>query len=138
MNPPIHYYGGKVKQAKQICDVLHQYDFHTYIEPFGGSGAILFAKSPSHMEVYNDIHSDLVNMFKVLRNSNTFNEFVEFVEHSPYAREIFYESRDTIRANKSMTDVERAGHFFITSHQSFCGSHHSTSNTWSSGGYILM
>jgi len=114
MKPPIRYYGGKVYQAEWICDVLRQYTFHTYIEPFGGSGAILFAKPPSPVEVYNDIHSDLVNMYRVIRNPDTFKEFAEFIENSPYARDIFYESRDSIQNDKSMTDVERAGHFFIT------------------------
>jgi len=121
MKPPIRYYGGKTYQAEWICDVFRQYKFHTYIEPFGGSGAILFAKPPSPVEVYNDIHSDLVNLYRVIRNPDTFAELVDFVESSPYAREIFYESCDVIRKNTPMSDVKRAGHFFISVRQSFSG-----------------
>jgi len=132
MNPPIRYYGGKVFQAEWICDVLRQYKFHTYIEPFGGSGAVLFAKPPSHVEVYNDIHSDLVNLYMVLRDPQTFEEFVNFVENSPYAREILQVSRVALRNNKPMTNVERAGHFFITLRQNFTG----TQRGWSSIGKI--
>jgi len=130
MKPPIHYYGGKAYQAEWICDVFRQYKFHTYIEPFGGSGAILFAKPPSPVEIYNDIHSDLVNFYKVLRDRDTFDAFTYFVENSPYARETFYESREIIRTDVHTSDVERAGHFFITIRQSFSGCQCS----WSSQG----
>jgi len=134
MKPPIRYYGGKTCQAEWICDVLRQYKFHTYIEPFGGSGAVLFAKPVSPVEIYNDIHSDLVNMFRVLRTPDTFDALINFLEFSPYARETFYESRDIIRAKKSIPfvapDIERAGHFFITTQQSFSG----CQDNWSSIG----
>jgi len=69
MKPPIRYYGGKFYQTDWILDVLQQYTVHTYIEPFGGSGAILFAKPPSPVEVYNDIYSDLVNLYRVPKPS---------------------------------------------------------------------
>jgi len=121
-----------VYQAEWICDVLQQYKFHTYIEPFGGSGAILFAKQLSPIEVYNDIYSDVVNFYRVLRNPDTFAKFVDFVESSPYSREIFYESRDSIRADTSMTDVERACHFFIVLRQNFSAK----MATWSSVGKL--
>jgi len=134
MKSAILYYGGKAYQAQWICDILRQYTFHAYIEPFGGSGAILFAKPPSPVEVYNDIHSDLVNFHRVLRDPATFNQFMDFVENSPYSREIFYESRDNIRENKAMTDVERAGHFFIAIRQSFSG----CQSSWSSFGKAGM
>jgi hypothetical protein len=43
--------------------VIKHYQFQTYIETFGGSGAILFAKEPSPVEVYNDLYSDLVTLY---------------------------------------------------------------------------
>jgi len=121
MKPPIRFYGGKHYQIDWILEVFRQYNFHTYIEPFGGSGTILFAKPPSKVEVYNDLNSNLVNMYRVIRNPDTLKEFAEFVENSPYARETFNESCKILQENKSLTDVERAGHFFIVIRQSFSG-----------------
>ena len=130
MKPPIKYYGGKWYQAAWILDVIRHYQFKTYIEPFGGSGAILFAKEPSPVEIYNDIYSDLVTLYRVLRNPKTYKELIRFVENSPYSREMFYESKETLSSNNKLSTVERAGHFFITIRQSFA----SVRSHWSSAG----
>jgi DNA adenine methylase len=131
MKSPIRYYGGKTYQAAWILNVIKCYEFKTYIEPFGGSGAILFAKEPSKVEIYNDIYSDLVTFYRVVRNTKKFMELIMFVENSPDSREHFCESKNAL-SNKRLSTIERAGHFFITIRQSYagCGSH------WSSAGKI--
>lgn len=39
-----------------------------YIEPFGGGGAVLFAKEPPPFEVYNDYNAQLTNMMWQIQN----------------------------------------------------------------------
>ena len=39
-----------------------------YVEVFGGGGTILLSKQPDRFEVYNDVNSDLVNMFVCIRD----------------------------------------------------------------------
>jgi DNA adenine methylase len=129
MKPPLRYYGGKTYQAAWILDVIKRYEFKTYIEPFGGSGAILFAKEPSKVEIYNDLYSDLVTLYRVLRNPRMYKEFVMFIENSPYSREIFGDAKNAL-SNERLSSVERAGHFFIAVRQSFGG----VRNSWSSSG----
>ena len=118
MKSPIKYYGGKTLQAEWICGVINGYDFRCYVEPFGGSGAILFAKEPSPIEIYNDVYSDLVTFFRVLRSPHLYKQFVQFLKCSPYSREIYHESCDAIR-NGKLSEVERAAHFFIAIRQSW-------------------
>ena len=79
---------------------------------------MLFAKEPSPVEIYNDLYSDLVTFYRVLRDPKTYEEFIRFVENSPYSRELFYESKNAL-ASEKLSDVERAGHFFIVIRQSF-------------------
>jgi len=43
-------------------------EYGRYIEIFGGSGAVLLGKEESRFEVYNDVDSELVNCFRVIRN----------------------------------------------------------------------
>lgn len=44
-------------------------EYNRYIEPFGGSGAVLFGKKhPDNFEVYNDYNHNLVNLFKCMRD----------------------------------------------------------------------
>ena len=47
---------------------------HIYCEVFGGGASLLCAKEPSAVEVYNDIDSRLVNLFRVLRDREAFEE----------------------------------------------------------------
>lgn len=66
MKPPFPYYGGKITIGPEIARLLPR---HThYVEPFAGSLAVLFAKSPSVHETVNDLDHDIVNFWSVLRD----------------------------------------------------------------------
>lgn len=119
MNPPISYYGGKTTIAKWIISIIARYQFTSYIEPFGGSGAILFAKEPSKVEVYNDIYTDVVNMYRVIRNKRTLNIFTFLVDCVPYSRKFFKECRDRLFNDFTMNNIERAAMFYIVCRQSY-------------------
>ncbi|GHO94821.1 hypothetical protein KSF_048690 [Reticulibacter mediterranei] len=88
MKKPFGWYGGKEALAPTLVSLLpvHQ----VYCEVFGGSGALLFAKSPSPLEIFNDLDSGVVNFFRVLRDP----EQAEVLQHqlalTPYAREEYY------------------------------------------------
>lgn len=65
MKSILQYPGSKWRIAKQIVSLLPPH--HTYLEPYFGSGAVLFNKSRSDIETINDLgyDSDLYrNMLK--------------------------------------------------------------------------
>lgn len=66
MKPPFTYFGGKLAIADRIVSLLPPH--RHYVEPFGGSLAVLMAKPPSHMETVNDLDGDLMNFWRVLRD----------------------------------------------------------------------
>lgn len=66
MKPPIAYYGAKVTIGGQIAALLP--DHEHYVEPFGGSLAVLLAKRPSRMETVNDLDGELMTFWRVLRD----------------------------------------------------------------------
>lgn len=66
MKPFISIIGGKTRRAKRLAALLPPAE--CYVEVFGGSAAVLFAKEPSPVEVYNDADGGLVNLFKVVRD----------------------------------------------------------------------
>ena len=78
--------GGKYRIADWI--IAHIPPHKIYVEPFGGAASVLLKKPSSFMEVYNDIDSDLVNMFLIARNNPS--EFMERFDLIPYSREIYY------------------------------------------------
>ncbi|HUT02954.1 MAG TPA: DNA adenine methylase [bacterium] len=60
------WYGGKYNHLEWLLPLLPK--CHHYCEPFGGSAAVLLNREPSPIETYNDIHGEVVNFFRVLRD----------------------------------------------------------------------
>jgi len=90
-----------------------------YVEVFGGGASLLFAKCPSPVEVYNDIDSNLVNFFRVLRDPEKFERFHRLASLTPYSREEYYFCRKTWEQCED--DVERAYRWFVVARMSFSG-----------------
>lgn len=59
------WFGGKRTMAPLIVNQLGEHK--QYFEPFCGSAAVLFAKTPVSFETLNDLHGDLVNLAWVLQ-----------------------------------------------------------------------
>jgi DNA adenine methylase len=82
---PLIWFGGKGLLAHKLVPLLPQH--WTYVEPFAGGASVLFAKPPSPVEVLNDVHGDLVNFYRVLRDPALFTEFKRLANLTPYSRE---------------------------------------------------
>ncbi len=57
----------------------------TIVSPFGGSAAVLINRAPSPVETYNDVDSEVVNFFSVLRTQP--EELVRQIGLTPFSRE---------------------------------------------------
>jgi len=115
---PIKWFGGKGGTIRK--KMLSLFPKHVaYVEVFGGGAGLLFGKRPSALEVYNDLDSNLVNFFHVLRDKDKFQEFYRFVSYVPYSREEYYECRDTWKQTEN--EIERVAKWFVVARQSFSG-----------------
>lgn len=87
-NPPrpvLRYHGGKFRLAPWILTFFPNHQ--VYVEPFGGGGSVLLAKPPAPTEVYNDLDSRVVGLFRVLRDPAKAAELARRLELTPFARE---------------------------------------------------
>lgn len=65
MNAILKYPGAKWSLAEWIISRFPEH--HSYLEPFFGSGAVLFRKPRSHIETVNDMDGAVVNLFRCIR-----------------------------------------------------------------------
>lgn len=116
----IPYIGGKSYLSTWIISNFPQnYHENVYCEVFGGGGWVLFKKEPSYLEIYNDLNSELVNLFKIIRDN--FEEFQHRAEWSLHSREMYDEARLLLKEDKFVNDIEKAMHYAINRVQSFAG-----------------
>lgn len=86
--PALRYHGGKFKLAAWILGFFPKH--HTYVEPFGGGcSVLLLQKQRSNAEIYNDMNSDVVNVFRVLQNPTTAAELQRMAYLTPFSRDEF-------------------------------------------------
>lgn len=105
------YPGGKHRIAKRIAALLPSH--RVYVEPFGGAGNVLLAKKPSEVEVYNDLDSEVVNLFRVLRDPKQAAKLLEQLELTPFARDEFHQAYEP-----SNDPIESARRLLIRNHMS--------------------
>jgi len=113
--PIIPWIGGKRRLVEHI---LPRFPAHTcYVEVFAGAAALYFAKTPSEVEVINDINSELVNLYRVV--SNHLEEFVRQFKWALSSRQVFEWHRATVP--ETLTDIQRAARFFYLQKLAFGG-----------------
>lgn len=122
--PAIRWHGGKWRMAKWIMSHFPD-DHDLYVEPFGGSAAVLLQKPRSRMEVYNDLDLQVFNFFTVLRRWP--NQFIQELKLTPFHNEEYMRSLftdDTAEGQattKEWDEMEQARRFYIRAYQSIMG-----------------
>lgn len=113
MNALLRYPGAKWSTAEKIISYFPEHK--SYLEPYFGSGAILFNKVQSRLETINDINGEIINFFKVLKNHNL--DLKRELQNIPYSRDIYYYYQNLQTGN----EIERAVKFFVLSWMSHGG-----------------
>ena len=102
------YMGGKLSHLNWLLALILTAKMTTYVELFGGSAAVILNKKMAAIEVYNDLNSELVTFFRVLRNNGA--ELKRLLELTPFSREAFV---NCANEDPKRTDMEIARCFFV-------------------------
>ena len=113
MNSFISWIGGKKLLRKEIIEQFPK-EYDRYIEVFGGAGWVLFGKEQKGLEIYNDVNSELVNLYRCVKYHS--EELQRELNGILMSRELFFDSIQRIRG---LTDIQRAARFFIAIKESF-------------------
>lgn len=67
--------------------ISHFPEHHSYLEPFFGSGAVLFKKPRSNIETVNDLDDNVVNLFEWIQRAP--ERLAHEIYWTPYARSVY-------------------------------------------------
>lgn len=112
MNAVLKYPGAKWSLASWIVSRFPPH--HSYLEPFFGSGAVLFSKPRSNIETVNDLDGDVVNLFACIRQDP--EKLARIVWLTPYSRQLFNQS---YFAEIPVDPFERAARFLVRCNQGY-------------------
>jgi len=91
--PFLRYLGGKFRIASWVVQFFPEH--RKYVDAYGGGGSVLFEKPRSYEEVYNDLDSDVVNLFRVARDDALkLKKLMEWTLWSRNEFELAYELTD--------------------------------------------
>lgn len=113
---PIVWQGSKLPLLNVLVPMVQAIEHTCYVEVFGGSACLLLGrdKPPATGEVINDVHSDLVNFYRCVREHGP--EMERLMQGTLNSRELFYEWRDH---REGLTDVQRACRWWFLNATSF-------------------
>jgi DNA adenine methylase len=114
-SPMLPWIGGKRRLASQIIPVFPEHD--CYVEVFAGAAAIFFEKPPARVEVLNDIHGELVRLYRVVQHH--LEEFVRQFKWALTSREMYRWTASC--PPETLTDIQRAARFYYLQKLGFGG-----------------
>ena len=131
MKPFIKWAGGKRQILKRINEFINDSEYegssYTYIEPFLGGGAVFFDKCPPKA-IINDLNSDLINAYRVIKS----DKYLDLIEELKKHKLEYFKDKDdhyySVRAwdreegwPNNHTDVERAARMIFLNRTCYNG-----------------
>ena len=120
ISPILKWVGGKRQLLPSIVPRIPK-SYSTYVEPFLGGGALLFATQPK-VALVNDVNEELINVYQVVKDD--VEELVSLLKTYDSSSETFYRIRGLdrdVEKYASLSDVERAARIIYLNKTCFNG-----------------
>ncbi|MCM1427110.1 MAG: DNA adenine methylase [Eubacterium sp.] len=108
MRMVLKYPGSKWNIVKKLKELIPPH--HSYVEPYFGSGALLFSKQPSDIETVNDLDSNVTNLFKCIQQDS--ERLARLVMTTPFSREE-YDKQFSADGSEYASRYQQAAGFLI-------------------------
>lgn len=105
----LKYPGSKWNIAGQIVNLIPEH--HSYVEPYFGSGAVLFNNPASDIETINDLDSEVTNLFQCVQKDS--ERLARLVMTTPFSREEYEKQFEGKAETLYASSFQRAAGFLI-------------------------
>ena len=110
------WFGGKRNLAPKIVEIIGKH--RVYWEPFCGSMAVLMAKPPCVMETVNDLYKDLINLARVIQDSQLGPKLYRKMRRTLMHEQLFHEAAErykdrTYHQLVDLPDLDRAYDYLL-------------------------
>lgn len=112
---PFGWSGGKSRTVEWI--VSHLPHSESFVDVFGGSGIVMLNKPPTGNDVFNDINSGVVAVYRCLRDVRKRDALIEWIENTIHSYEDWVTCKETWQDTND--DVERAARWLYMVSYSF-------------------
>ncbi len=103
IKPILKYPGAKWSINRWITSFFPRHKH--YLEPYCGSAAVFFNKTPAVHEVLNDINGDIVNLFRVMRYRG--GELAYAIDMTPWSEEEYHLSEHCCTDGDELENARR-------------------------------
>ena len=104
LTQPFNWVGSKVRMRGRLLEIFKEIPRSLYVEPFGGSGAVFFGKTPE-TSIYNDRERLLANFMRELRSEQSRRDITFLASITPSCREFFNELKTLCKAYSAGGDT---------------------------------
>jgi DNA adenine methylase len=115
----VRWYGGKGNLREKILPLIPP-GGRPYCEPFAGAASILFARKPAPIEVLNDLHNDLINLYRCFQDREKFEELKHRLSYTLYSRAELGRALEILNSDER-DPILRAWAFYVASNMSMSG-----------------
>lgn len=117
----IKYIGSKCRMMRHLQPIFDGIPHTCFVDTFGGAATITLNKTPSPVEVINDINGNLYTLYKCLRDSALCEKLYQSLDFTLYSRQDWNHARDVLRGREPADELERARCTFLLYSASFSG-----------------
>ena len=117
---PVNHMGGKYYLTSWLSQHIPAHV--CYIESLSGAGHLLFSKSPSQVEVLNDIDSHLIGFFELLKDDTKRSKLIQTLDNMLYSRRLWQDIRSRWKqGNLPQDEIERVSWWYYLNRTTFSG-----------------
>jgi len=116
---PVQWYGGKGNMLGRLLPLVPA-GGRPYCEPYCGAASLFWSRPAAPVEVLNDMHADLIGLFRCLQDRAQFDDLKHRLTWTLYSRAEFARALE-IHASAEADPVTRAWAFFVLKNQGFAG-----------------